>query len=322
MTEANPLQHNLDLLAIGEALIDLISLRETREGLRDADAFGRHLGGSTTNVAIYVAKLGGTSAVVSKTGTDAFGQFIKDELERHRVGTNYLVQDPDSHTSVVFVSRTTGTPDFMALRDADYALTPNEVPEEAIARARIVHASTFALSRNPCRSAVDKTLRLAYEHGKIVSLDPNYSPRIWPDHEEARQVIRALSRYVTVIKPSLDDASRFFGLGHTPEQYIRMFHELGPETVIMTMGREGVLSSYQGQIVGHVPVRPVEVVDATGAGDAFWAGFLVAKLDGRPLEECVLFAREIAELKMTTVGPLADMIDREVVYARVGVEAA
>jgi sugar/nucleoside kinase (ribokinase family) len=322
VTEANPLQHNLDLLAIGEALVDFISLRETHEGLRDADAFGRHLGGSTTNVAINVAKLGGTSAVVSKTGTDAFGQFIKDELERHRVDTSYLVQNPNSHTSVVFVSRTAGTPGFMALRGADYALTSDEVPEEAIARARIVHASTFALSRKPCRSAVSKALRLAHRQGKIVSLDPNYSPRIWPDYEEAQQVVRTLCRYVTVVKPSLDDASRFFGPGHTPEQYIRMFHDLGPETVILTMGKEGVLSSYQGQVVGHTPVRPVKVVDATGAGDAFWAGFLVAKLDGRPLEECVLFAREIAELKMATVGPLPGTIDRQAVYARISAAEA
>jgi sugar/nucleoside kinase (ribokinase family) len=322
VTEANSLQHDLDLLAIGEALIDLISLRETRAGLRGASTFGRHLGGSTTNVAINVAKLGGTSAVVSKTGTDAFGQFIKDELERHRVDTNYLVQDPNSHTSVVFVSRTTGTPDFMALRDADYALAPSEVPEEAIARARIVHASTFALSREPCRSAVSKALRLAHRQGKIVSLDPNYSPRIWPDYEEAQQVVRSLCRYVTVIKPSLDDASRFFGPEHAPEHYIRMFHELGPETVILTMGEEGVLSSYQGQIVGHIPVQPVEVVDATGAGDAFWAGFLVAKLDGCPLEECVLFAREIAELKMTAVGPRSGTIDRQAVYARISTAEA
>jgi sugar/nucleoside kinase (ribokinase family) len=317
VTETNPSHHNQDLLAIGEALIDLISLRETREGLRDADAFGRHLGGSITNVAVNVAKLGGTSAVVSKTGADAFGQFIKDELERHRVSTDCLIQDPNSNTTVIFVSRTSGTPDFIALRDADYALTPDEVPEEAIARSRVTHVSTFALSRDPCRSAVSKALRLAHEQGKIVSLDPNYSPRIWPDYEEAQRVVRSMCRYVTVIKPSLDDASRFFGPGHTPEQYIRMFHELGPETVVLTMGKEGVLSSYQGQIVGHMPVRPVEVVDATGAGDAFWAGFLVAKLDGRPLEECALFAREIAEVKMATIGSLMDTIDRQAVYARI-----
>jgi len=65
-----------------------------------------------------------------------------------------------------------------------------------------------------------------------------------------------------------------------------------------------------------VPARPVKVVDATAAGDAFWAGFLVALLDGHPLARCVLFAREIAELKLTTAGPLPSTIDRDQIYAR------
>jgi fructokinase len=157
---------------------------------------------------------------------------------------------------------------------------------------------------------------LAHEGGKIVSLDPNYSARIWPHHKEARHVLKEMYGYVNITKPSLDDAGRIFSREYEPEQYIEMFHEMGAETVILTMGKEGVLISDDGQLLGHVPARPVEVKDATGAGDAFWAGFLVALLDGNSLERSALFARELVELKLGRVGPLPMEIDRQQLYSR------
>jgi fructokinase len=307
---------DLDLLAVGETLIDFISTEQEDEGLRYATSFGRYLGGSPANIAVNVAKLGRQAAVVSKTGIGAFGQFLKGELRYHGVNTDYLVMDHRVHTSVIFVSRSSGTPEFEAFRDGDYRLSHEEVPEEAVARARIVHASTFALSRDPCRAAVRRVFELAHGLGKIVSLDPNYSPIIWPNYQEARQVVQDMYRYATITKPSLDDAERLFGPGHSPEAYIEEIHALGPRTVILTMGSQGALISQEGRMLGHVPARPVEVVDVTGAGDAFWAGFLVALLDGHPLERCALFAREIVELKLTTVGPLPGSIDRQEIYAR------
>lgn len=311
-------QGDIDLLAIGETLIDFISV-ETTDSLRHAATFQRFPGGSPANIAMYVAKLGGAAAIVSKVGVDAFGQFIADELRGHGVNTEYLVADPQTHTTVIFVSRTTGTPDFSAMRGGDALLRPDDLNDAAIARAKIVHASTFALSREPCRSAVRKAFGLARQRGALVSLDPNYSPRIWPDFTEARAVIRELYGYANLTKPSRDDAERLFGPGHSPEEYIAMFHDMGPQVVIFTMGKEGALISDNGRVIAHIPARPVNVVDATGAGDSFWAGFLVALLDGRPLEQCALFAREIVELKLTTVGPLPGAINRREVYERLGV---
>jgi fructokinase len=156
---------------------------------------------------------------------------------------------------------------------------------------------------------------MASDQGKIISFDPNYSPVVWPNYQEAQEVTRDIYQYVTITKASLDDAHRFFGGAHSPRTYIQMFHELGPRTVVFTMGKEGSLISKDGHLLGHLPTRPLEVKDATGAGDAFWAGFLVALLDGNPLERCLLFAREVVELKLQTVGTLPAAISREALYA-------
>jgi fructokinase len=183
----------------------------------------------------------------------------------------------------------------------------------------VIHASTWALSREPCRSAVEKAFQLARRHDKIISLDPNYSSQIWPDYREAKEILPRILSYATITKPSLDDATRLFGRNREPEEYIALFHKMGPEIVVFTMGAKGVLLSYEGRVT-HVPARRIKAVDATGAGDSFWAGFLVALLDGNPLERCALFAREIVERKLTTVGPLPDSIDRQQIYAQVEAE--
>ena len=305
---------DIDLLAVGETLIDFISEQSVAH-LQNARSFRRYLGGSPANIAVNVAQLGGRSAVISKIGGDAFGRFIESELRRFGVSTDYLVVDEGVRTSIVFVARTTGTPDFEPMRDADFRLVPEDIPEAAIARAKVVHASAFALSREPCRSAVRKAFTLAREMGKIISLDPNYSPRIWPDLGEARQVLAELYRMTTLTKPSLDDARRLFGPACTPEQGIARFHEMGARFVIFTMGREGILISEDGRLLGHLPARSVVAVDATGAGDSFWAGFVTALLDGNSLGRSVLFGREIVELKLQAVGPLPSGIDRREIVA-------
>ncbi|GAB4531552.1 MAG: carbohydrate kinase [Anaerolineae bacterium] len=306
---------DLDLVAIGETLVDFISLEET-DWLRNAYTFRKYLGGSPANIAVHVAKLGGASAIISKIGIGAMGQFLKAELQRAGVTTDYLVMDHRVHTSVIFISRTARTADFEPFRSGDFMLEPREIDEVAIKRARVVHASTFALSRDPCRSAIEKAFKLARQYGKIISLDPNYSPTVWPNYQQAKEIICHMLSYATLCKPSLDDATRIFGPDKTPEEYIRLFHDMGPNIVVFTMGAKGMLLSYEDRLL-HIPARRIKVVDATGAGDSFWAGFLVALLDGNPLERCALFAREIVERKLTTVGPLPDSIDRQEIYARI-----
>ena len=287
----------LDVLCIGETLIDFISVNEA-SSLEQVERFHRSLGGSPANIAVQVACLGGRAAIASKVGAGAFGRFCRAGLERAGVETTYLVMDPAVHTTVVFVSRTAGTPDFEVFRAGDAGLNASEVPAEALRRARAVHASTFALSREPCRSAVISLLEMAAGQGLVVSLDPNYHPSIWPDRDEALGFLGRLLPSITVTKPSLDDARRLFGPGYQAEEYLDRFHAIGARSVVLTMGGEGVwLSTPEARTV--LPPRHFTVENATGAGDAFWAGYLLALLDGQPVEVCGRFAQESVRRRLT-----------------------
>ncbi len=317
MEELKNLYLNYDILAIGETLVDFIS-HEPANSLRTAREFTRYLGGQPANVAVYAAKLGAKSVILSKISRDRFGEFLAEELQYHGVNTEALLQTDELPTTNVFLTKTTGVPDFQVNRGADSLLNIRDVSEELIQNTQIVHTSCFALSQEPTRSAIRRALRLANRHEKLVSLDPNYSPRVWPDKMEAWEVLAQIMPYVTVVKPSLEDARRLFDPNMSEKELedacLDRFHDLGAEVVIVTRSG-GVVTVSDGksvQCVGPLPL--VEVDSVIGGGDAFWAGLLVAFLDGKTWPFSVCFAHEIAALKLRQVGHVEKVIDRKAIY--------
>ncbi len=304
----------LDALIVGEALVDLIST-EPAASLKAAHTFTRYAGGSPANLANNLARLGKRVALAARVGDDAFGHFLLEALRGSGVVEDYVRADRRFHTSLVAVTRTAGTPDFDVFREADYQLTPEDVPLAAAERARLLHASSWPLSREPARSLVEALFVRAQAAGKWISLDPNYSPKVWPHPEEARAVMQHFMRYATLTKPSLDDAERLLGPGLTPEAYLERFHAMGPRAVVLTMGAQGMWLSVDGERL-FLAAQPVEVRDATGAGDAFWAGFLTALLEGHAWETCLRFAREVVGLKLRTVGPFTAPLPKAELYLR------
>ncbi len=309
---------DIDVLSVGEALVDFISI-EAVDQVEQASGFRRYLGGSVTNLAANVVRLGGRAAVATRVGDDAFGRFVRREMERQGVITDYVKTDATAHTTLVFVTRSTTTAAFVIYRGSDAHLSPEDVPQAAIERAKVVHTSAFALSQEPSRTAVLDTLRRARTRGCLISLEPNYHPSLWDadgqrSPTEPAEVLAEACQYVDVAKPSRDDCRRLFGTDLLLSDCAQRFHDWGVGKVILTQGAQGI-SIYEEERLRHVKSREVPVTDATGAGDAFWSGFLVAILDGCSLYEAVLFGREVAEIKLRTVGPIDGTLDREAIYA-------
>jgi fructokinase len=127
-----------------------------------------------------------------------------------------------------------------------------------------------------------------------------------------------LCRLNTLVKISDVDWSRLYeGDAPAPEAVMDHFLKMGATEICYTLGENGCWVGNSDE-KHFLPARNVEVKDTTGAGDAFWSGYLTAKLDGRTLLECALAGRKMAELKLAHFGPLPDKVDRAVVYEDFG----
>lgn len=304
------------LLSAGELLVDLLGT-ELSTSLLDAPTFRKIQGGSPANLAANMARLGGQVALVSCVGDDNLGVFLKEQIAQTGIDPRHVALSTEQPTSVVVVGRTQGTPDFVAYRTADRMLLPAHLPDELLAESAIFHTTCFALSQDPAQSTLVDAARRAHAQGCKVSIDANYAPSIWPNRTQAWEVVSAYCQYGALVKLSEDDAERLYGKAVSNEQILADFHQMGAEVVCLTLGKDGSVLSYEGgsqtyRLLG----KKIEVVDATGAGDAFWSGFLTAYSDGYGIPACAQAGMNMAERKLTTQGALPPHLDKQaVLYA-------
>ncbi len=303
------------LLAVGELLADFIGT-ELADSIETTEKFQRFQGGSPSNLAANMARLGNNTAIVSCIGNDNLGKYLVSKVQETGVDTQHIAVDVSEPSSIVVVARSKGTPDFIAYRTADRMILPEHISDDLLAETAVFHTTCFALSRNPAQGSIIEAASRAANAGCQLSIDLNYAPSIWPNREEAWRVIEEYLKEGALAKMSEDDAERLYGRIVEPEEAIAELHRLGASLVCFTLGGKGSIISYNsGKNRLSLPARAIEVVDATGAGDSYWAGFLTALLDGKDIETCAKAASNIAVLKLTTLGPLPAKVDRAVLYS-------
>jgi fructokinase len=296
----------IDIICIGETLIDFIGDQSERP-ISETRDYHRYLGGSPTNVAMNLSRLGMHVELIATVGNDGFGQYILCRLEENNVNTGRIISTDVIPTSVIFVNRTEHTPEFIPYRGADTMIVPDQLSEDSLKAARIYHTTCFALSMQPSRDTILKGAQMAKEQGCLLSIDINYSEKIWPDVEEAKQVIQSYCSLSPMVKVSQDDVDRLFGKGMNHEEIFDHLHMLGAEIVCLTLGKQGAKLSEKGEPAIHFTALKVEkIMDATGAGDAFWSGFLYATLEGKSKEERLKTGLKMAAIKLQNVGRIPD----------------
>ena len=314
---------NIDVAALGELLIDFTHNGASAQGNPFYEA---NPGGAPCNVLAMLAKLGKQTAFIGKVGDDQFGHFLRQVGLEAGISMDGLVVDTHSHTTLAFVKTAeNGDRDFSFYRDpgADALLTPDEVPEDIIARSKIFHFGSLSLTGEPVRSATQKAVALARAEGCILSFDPNLRPPLWSSLEQAREQINWGLAQCDVLKISDDEllfltGERDFDAGAA--KLNAQFPNL--QLVNVTAGAQGSISYYQGLRVFQSGLSLGGVIETTGAGDTFCACVLnfllehgLEQLTSEDLSRMLRFANAAAYLVTTRRGAIRSMPEPEQVLA-------
>ena len=277
----------MSILCIGEMLIDFTPVA----GMKNT--YTANPGGAPANVAVSVARNEIRSGFLGKLGNDDFGKLLKKTLEENNVEILCPELTNEATTTLAFVTLDeSGDRSFTFARKpgADLLLSKDDVKAVDFSQWDIVHAGSVSQSGLPERNAVSLAIRRAKEAGKLVSFDINYRDKIW-SFDDCKYEVDKLLPYIDLLKISDEELDFVGGEKNIPEFMVR--NDIS--VLVLTKGKDGSSIFYidfddipntlnETNVMDNgfdikcseikVPSVKVPVKDTTGAGDAFWGGFL------------------------------------------------
>jgi sugar/nucleoside kinase (ribokinase family) len=259
-------------------------------------------GGCGCNTALVLHKLGQPVGLLGKVGCDHFGDFLLRTLAQAGLETGDVVRDCRTRTSSVIVLVSAGGErSFLYCPGGNEDLTLADVHRQSIAQARMVHVGGIM---KLLRLEAAELLRLAKGMGKTTSLDTDWDPSgRW------LAAIEPCLAHTDLFLPSLDEARRMSGL-QQPADIAAFFLDRGPTVVVLKMGADGCYVR-TGREGFRLPACRVKVVDTTGAGDAFVAGFLAGRRMEWDLEACGRLGNACGALCVTAMGTTDGIVNLE-----------
>lgn len=279
-----------DLVSMGRTGVDIYPL-EHGVGLEDVQTFQKFLGGSATNVAVAAARYGRRTALVTRTGQDPFGRYVRLEAERLGVDPTFIMAGEGPPTPVTFCE--VFPPDDFPLYFYRYPTAPDlqitaaDLPLEAIGEAGVFWATVTGLSQEPSRTAhaVAWEARARRRH---TILDLDYRPMFWVDSSEASEEVGKALEHVTVAVGNREEC--WVAVGETdPHRAADAMLERGLAVAVVKQGPKGVLAATADERI-EVPPHPVNVVNGLGAGDAFGGALVHGLLADWELRRILEFA--------------------------------
>jgi len=267
----------------GDAVVDLIPEGDS--------TYLKCPGGAPANVAVGIARLSGLCGFFGRLGDDPLGRFMADVLANEQVDTTHLKLDDKQRTSTVIVDlddQGERSFTFMVKPSADQFTLPEDIP--TFNKNEWLHCCSIALANEPSRSTTLTAMKTAKKVGAFVSFDPNLRDEVWQQPAEIRSVVISAIQMADVVKFS-EQELLYLTETRSIEAGLSALSQYPISLVVITLGSQGALAVFNGQQY-HVASSSVNVVDTTGAGDAFVSGMLarLAQYDDWKQEALILEA--------------------------------
>ncbi|MEU8800200.1 5-dehydro-2-deoxygluconokinase [Spirillospora sp. NPDC048819] len=307
---------SFDVITMGRVGIDLYPLR-SGVGLDEVDTFARFLGGSATNVAVAAARHGRRTAVITRTGADPFGRFVRRALAEYGVDDGFVAEVAELPTPVTFCELF--PPDDFPLyfyrhpKAPDLEIRAEELDLPAIEAAGVLWATMTGLCAEPSRTAT-LTALAARRRADLTVLDLDHRPTFWESPQEARRWADEALRHATVAVGNVAECEVAVG-ENDPERAARALLDRGVRLAVVKRGPDGVLAVAAGGETAESPPLPVEVVNGLGAGDAFGGALCHGLLSGWDLPRVVGFANAAGAIVASRLACAAAMPDGDEVTA-------
>lgn len=267
------------VVTLGETMALMAS--DTPGPLAHASTLSLGIGGSESNVAIGLQRLGVQAVWCGRIGADALGRLVEREIRGEGVDVRATVDD-GAPTGLMIKERRTPTAQNVAYYRSGSAgsrIAPDDVDEQLIAGAALLHVSGITPALSPQAAA---TIRYAVAAAKAagvpVSFDLNYRSKLW-NAETAAAVYREIIPQVDIVFAGLEEARLAVGAVDEAEEAARRIASMGPGQVVIKLGADGAMAFVDGQVFRQ-DALPIDALDTVGAGDAFVAGYLAEFVEG------------------------------------------
>lgn len=254
------------------------------------------IGGCASNAAMDLARLGIKVGVVGCVGEDAFGRFVIETLEQEGVDTRSIRRLADVGTSGTLIVNVLGEDRrFIHSVGANARLTAADIPLDRVRETKVLYVGGYLLLPGLAGHALADLFRQARRVGVKTVLDV-----VMPGPGDHWKQLEPVLPETDVFLPNFDEAAELTGLDD-PRRQAERFRAAGAGTVVITCGGQGTVLVSDGLRL-EAGVYPVDCIGATGAGDAFDAGYIAGMLSGAEPRRCLEWGSALGASCVRSIG--------------------